>query len=146
MDRETGVRRGLAFLLARVLLGLMFFMTGMYKLFEMGPVEHVRRFFLEAYADTFLPIWSLWLVGIAIPFVEFVAGGLVLLGFRTREALIALGCVLVIVTFGHLLKEPFFRFDTHVMPRAILLLVILATPVEYDRFSLDHLVRMRTGS
>jgi len=39
-------------------------------------------------------------------FVERDRGVLVILGLRVRDALIALGFVLVIVTFGHLLKEP----------------------------------------
>lgn len=72
-----------ALFLARAVLGLIFFMAGVYKVFQLGPVGHVRRFFLQ-YQDTFLPTWSLWTVGFVIPFVELGAGFLVLLGwFRT---------------------------------------------------------------
>ncbi len=92
------------------------------------------------FADTFLPVWSLWAVGVAIPFFELTAGALVILGLRVREALIALGLVLAIVTFGHLLKEPLYEFHTHVIPRLALLLFILVLPREDDRFSVDHLL------
>ena len=57
-----------------------------------------------------------------------------------QEALLALGFVLVIVTFGHLLKEPLYSFYEHVIPRLVLLLFILAMPQEADRISLDSLL------
>ena len=112
-------------------------MAGVWKVFRLGPLEHARKYFLP-FADTFLPVWSLWLTGTIIPFVELIAGALVILGLRTREALVALGVVLVIVTFGHLLKQPLYEFHTHVIPRLALLLFILLLPREDDRFSLDH--------
>ena len=117
-------------------------MAGVYKVFQLGPLQHARKYFLP-YADTFLPIWSLWATGVVIPFVELVAGGLVILGLRTREALVSLGFVLAIVTFGHLLKEPLYEFHTHVIPRLALLLFILLLPREDDRFSLDYLLKRR---
>ena len=126
-----------AMVFARLVLGLIFFMAGEWKVFQLGPIEHVKMFFLP-YTDTFLPVWSLWAVGFTIPFVELIAGGLVIVGLRTREALVALGFVLAIVTFGHLLKEPLYEFHTHVIPRLALLLFVLLLPREADRFSLDH--------
>lgn len=92
---------------------------------------------MDPYADTFLPAWSLWATGVAIPFVELIGGALLLLGWRVREALIALGFVLLIVTFGHLLKEPLYEFHTHVIPRLGLLVFLLWCPREDDRFSMD---------
>jgi hypothetical protein len=67
-------------------------------------------------------------------------GALLLIGLRVREALIALGGVLVIVTFGHLLHEPLFNFSGHVIPRLALLLFLLWCPREMDRWSLDFLL------
>src|SRR6185369_1811852 len=116
-----------AMVFARLVLGLIFFMAGEWKVFQLGPIEHVKMFFLP-YTDTFLPVWSLWAVGFTIPFVELIAGGMVIIGLRTREALVALGFVLAIVTFGHLLKEPLYEFHTHVIPRLALLLFVLMLP------------------
>lgn len=79
----------------------------------------------------------------AIPFIELIAGTLVILGLRTREALIGLGFVLAIVTFGHLLKEPLYEFHSHVIPRLALLLFILIMPHEDDRFSVDYFLTRR---
>ena len=144
MQRKRAIDRSWAILFARLVLGLIFFMAGLYKVFHLGPLEHARKYFLP-YADTFLPIWSLWATGVVIPFVELVAGGLVMLGLRMREALVSLGFVLAIVTFGHLLKEPLYEFHTHVIPRLALLLFILLLPREDDRFSLDYLLLFRTN-
>ena len=129
--------RALGVFFARAALGLMFLMTGIFRVFEMGAVEHARRFFVGPYAETFLPTWSLWLVGTTIPFVELSAGALMLLGFRVREAAMGIGGVLLIVIFGHMLTEPFFAFDGHVLPRMLLLLVVLLVPRKHDRLSVD---------
>jgi uncharacterized membrane protein YphA (DoxX/SURF4 family) len=137
--------RAWALLFARLVLGLIFFMAGMWKVFRLGPLEHVRKFFLP-FSDTFLPVWSLWLVGSVIPFVELVAGALVILGLGTRAALVSLGFVLAVVTFGHLLENPLYEFHTHVIPRLALLLFVLLLPREDDVFSLDYLLgRRRVG-
>jgi len=133
-----------AILFARLVLGLIFFMAGVYKVFQQGAIEHARQWFLP-YSDTFLPVWSLWAMGVTIPFVELIAGAMVIVGLRTRDALVALGFVLAVVTFGHLLKVPLYEFHTHVIPRLALLLVIMLPPREADRFSVDHFLEIRTA-
>jgi len=138
----TNIDRAWAILFARLVLGLIFFMAGVMKVFQLGPLNHARKYFLP-FADTFLPVWSLWAMGVIIPFVELIAGAMVILGLRVREALVALGLVLAVVTFGHLLKEPLYEFHTHVIPRLALLLFILLLPRSNDYFSLDYLVWRR---
>lgn len=135
--------RGWALFFARQVLGFIFFMAGVHKVFRMGPLEHARRLFVEPYADTFLPVWSLWVTGSVVPVVELLAGALLIAGLRVRAALLALGFVLVLVTFGHLLKEPLFAFHTHVIPRLALLLFILLLPRAEDLISLDGLLGRR---
>lgn len=138
-DDVTAVsNRTWALLLARLILGLIFFMAGAWKVFSLGPLEHARRLFVEPYADSFLPEWLLWASGTAIPVVELVAGALLLVGWRRREAYLALGAVLVVVTFGHLVAEPLYPFHTHVIPRTALLLFLLVMPAEEDKLSVDE--------
>jgi uncharacterized membrane protein YphA (DoxX/SURF4 family) len=139
----TNIDRAWAILFARLVLGLIFFMAGVMKVFQLGPLNHARKYFLP-YADTFLPVWSLWAMGVVIPFVELIAGAMVILGLRVREALVALGFVLAVVTFGHLLSEPLYEFHTHVIPRLALVLFILLLPREDDRFSLEFVVSRRS--
>ena len=130
-------RRSWAIFFARGVLGLIFCVAGAYKVFTLTPAGHAHKWFVDPYADTFLPMWALWVTGVTIPFVELLAGALLLIGWRVTEALIALGFVLLIVTFGHLLKEPLYEFHTHVIPRLALLLFLLLLPREDDRFSID---------
>lgn len=134
-DRDAA-RRALAVLLARTVLGLIFFQAGVYKVFVQGPVAHARQWFLP-FSDTFLPVWSLWAVGVTVPFVELAGGALVLAGWWTTAGLAMLGAVLAVVTFGHLLHEPLYAFHEHVIPRLSLTLVVLLAPRAWDRWSLE---------
>ncbi len=120
-------------------------MAGYWKCFELTPVGHTQRFFLEAYQNTWIPTVLLWATGLSIPVIELVAGALVILGFRTRLALIALGFVLVIVTYGHTLVEPLFSTQGHVFPRGVFLLAALALPEGEDRLSIDFWLARRAS-
>jgi hypothetical protein len=112
--------RAWAVFFCRAILGLIFFMAGVNKCFVMTPLGHARHFFVGPYADTFLPTWSLWATGTAVPLVKHIA-----------------------VTFGHLLKMPLYEFHTHVIPRLALLTVVLLIPREDDAISVDGFLRSR---
>ena len=144
--KSAPTNRALAILIARAILGLIFFMAGWYKVFDMGPVGHAHKFFLDPYKDSFLPAWTLWAAGTTVPFVELIAGGLVIVGWQRRLAYIGLGAVLVMVTFGHLLAEPLYEFHTHVIPRTALLLFALSTPADDDTLSVDEWLRRRRAA
>ena len=130
----------------RWVLGLIFFMAGWWKVFELGAAEHARRFFLSGFTETWIPVWLLWALGVAIPFGELVAGALVCLGWRLREACVVLGLILVCVAYGHLLLEPLFDTTGHIFPRLVLLTFVLCAPREGDRLSLDHFLRSRAAA
>lgn len=130
-------------LFVRLVLGLIFARAGWFKVFDMGPLVHAEQLFLPYAETTFLPPWSLWAMGTLIPVVELVAGVLLLAGWRVFEAGLALGAVLVIVTFGHLLLEPLYAFNSHVIPRLLLLGVLFLVPAGWDRFTLDHWLDQR---
>ena len=133
--------RAWAILFARLVLGLIFGMAGWGKLFQMGATQHAHRFFVDPYGSTWIPAWLLWTLGLAIPYIEFAAGWLVFAGFLVRPALLALGAILAIVTYGHLLKDYLYEFHTHVIPRLALVLFLLSMPRSEDVLSLDHLFR-----
>src|SRR5471032_2930877 len=139
-QRQLWTAMGLAF--ARGTLGLIFFMAGAHKVFVLGPVGHVEKYFLP-FQDTFLPTWSLWAVGFVIPFIELGAGALVLLGWQRTVAYASLGAVLMTVTFGHLMHDSLYAFHEHVIPRLALLVVLLLMPPTADRWSLDEYLERR---
>lgn len=130
---------------ARWVLGLTFFMAGWWKTWELTPAGHAERFFLGQFTETWIPVWLLWALGVAIPVVELAAGALVILGLARRPAYLALGVVLVIVTYGHLLIEPLFSLTGHIFVRLALLLFVMMVPIERDRLALD-VVRNRRGA
>lgn len=143
MSAERRLDLALAALFGRLMLGLLFAVQGWHKVFEMGPMKHARRFFLEGYTETWIPAWLLGSVGVTVPFVELVAGALLLVGFWIRPVLVVLGALLLMVTYGHLLAEPFFDVTTHIFPRAVFLLFLLVLPRSADRWSMDALVARR---
>ena len=82
-------------LFVRWILGLLFLMAGYWKVFVLTPAAHAQRFFVDGFADTWIPQWLLVALGYAIPFLELIAGILIFVGLRSREALIAVGLLLV---------------------------------------------------
>lgn len=141
-SRSDLVMRAWGLACARVVLGLLMGMRGFDKVFNMTPAVHASRFFTTAYADTWIPQWLLWITGVSIPFVELFTGVLLFIGWRTNEALIALGLLLMMVTYGHMLANPMFN-DIIIFTRLVLLVVVAVGPRSGDWFSLDYWLARR---
>ena len=124
-------------LISRWTLGILFLMAGYWKVFVLTPVQHADRFFVEAYADSWIPEWLLNVLGLSIPLLELAASILLCVGWRIREALIALGLLLVITTYGHALQDPFFDIDGHTFTRLALIILLLLAPAGSAKYSLD---------
>src|SRR5881409_2944259 len=108
MTRQKKRAHGWARFFCRVMLGLIFGMAGWYKCFTMTPLGHAHTYFTGPYADSWIPHWLLLATGIVVPIVELIAGALLIAGWRVKDALVALGLILLLVTYGHLLKEALF--------------------------------------
>ena len=93
---------------------------------------------MEGFSESWIPGWLLQLFGYSIPFLELVAGLLICIGFRTKEALIAVGLLLIVTTYGHALQQPLFDIDGHTFTRLALIVFLLLAPLGNDRYSLDH--------
>lgn len=122
----------------RLILGILFLMAGWWKVFDLTAVEHARRFFVEGFADYWIPAWLLWPLGFVIPFVELAAGVLLIAGLRIRDTLVVLAFLLVVTTYGHALKEPLFDIDGHTFTRLALIVFLLVLPASAHRFSIDY--------
>lgn len=132
-------------LIARAILGTLFLMAGYWKVFVLTPSGHADRYFVDAFAEHWIPEWLLNSLGFGIPFLELLAGFLVLIGLRTREALMALGLLLIVTTYGHALQQPLFDIDGHTFTRLALIVLLLLAPAGSNRFSVDGLVARRRG-
>ncbi len=138
--------KGWARMFARVMVGIIFFMAGWWKCFTLTPMAHAKGMFVEGYAETWIPAFLLWGLGLAIPVVELVAGALLIVGWRTREALVAIGFILLIVTYGHTLSEPLYSIQAHILPRGLLMFIALALPAAEDRWSVDSVLAARAAA
>jgi uncharacterized membrane protein YphA (DoxX/SURF4 family) len=118
-------------------------MAGYWKVFVLTPAVHAQQFFVEGFAATWIPEWLLQILGYGIPFLELVAGFLICVGLRSREALIAVGLLLIVTTYGHALQEPLFDIDGHTFTRLALIVFLLMIPAGNDRFSVDHFLSER---
>ena len=127
----------------RVMAGLLFAMAGYQKIFVLTPRMHAQKLFLEPYAATWIPGALLWLLGVTIPFVEFLGGALLIAGWLRRPVAVVLGFLLLLVTYGHALSEPFFDVTTHILPRLLLLLPTLMLHTSHDQWSADALLARR---
>lgn len=136
----------IATLIPRLIVGLLFLMAGVWKVFVLTPAEHARQFFVQGFVETWIPEWLLTGLGLGIPFLELAAGLLLVIGLRTREALIAMGLLLVITTYGHALQQPLFDIDGHTFTRLALIIFLLLAPPGSDRYSIDCLLRNRSAS
>lgn len=126
----------------RLLLGLIFLMQGYGKVFTWGVDNLYQMEFFKGTYEAFLPHWLIYGTAWYTSYVELIGGILLIIGLKRDYALYALASVLVIVTFGHGLVQPIWELD-NVMYRAALLVTLLLLPSEWDRFSLDSLLKLR---
>lgn len=131
-----------AVLTIRLLLGLVFLMQGIGKVFKFGVENVYQNFFYGTYNEL-LPSFLLKFTAYYTSYVEFLGGILLILGLFRNYTLYAFASVLVIVTFGHGLTEPIWDLS-HVMYRAILLIALLLLPDHWDRFSADELRKKKS--
>ncbi len=136
----------LAVFLMRTMLGLVFLYAGFWKVFVLGADQHAAQFFVAAYKDSWIPGILLTVTGYAIPYFELIAGLMIVIGLRTREAVFLCGLLLLLTTYGHLLKEPLFDIDGHTFTRLALIVGWLLMPIGSDRISVDGVLAARRGA
>jgi len=136
MERVTNTQ--IATIAVRWMLGLLFTMAGWWKVFELSATEHARQFFVQGFADSWIPEWLLWSLGVSIPFVELAAGLLLLVGWRIRETLAVLAGLLLVTTYGHTLQQPLFDIDGHTFTRFALIVFLLCQTEDSHRLSIDR--------
>lgn len=135
MNPDNTAQRHAGMFLLRALLGIIFLMQGFGKVFTWG-VPHVYENIFKAYEATWIPLPVLQATAYFTSWMEFLGGGLLLLGLFRRWVYAGLGLVLLMVSFGHGVLQPIWDLQ-HVFPRAVLLIALYLLPQEWDRWSLD---------
>jgi putative oxidoreductase len=136
----------LAILLARLAVGLLFFLSGRGKLFVPERREEMRKTLVAAHVP--FPEFNTGFVAT----VEFVFGSFLVLGFATPLACVMLGCVMIMAiatTAIRNIKAPpllgwlsEFLYLPEVLSLVILVWLFLSGP---GWFSLDHLIASRAA-
>jgi uncharacterized membrane protein YphA (DoxX/SURF4 family) len=126
----------IALLLMRLVLGILFFMQGYDKVFNLG-LKKTEEGVEDALHKTKLPHSLVKGITIISSLIELLGGIMLIAGLLIYPALTFLGIDLLVVVFAMSLREPLWdmRF---VWPRLILVLALLLLPSACDRFSLDY--------
>ena len=88
----------LAYALLRIVVGVNLLMHGVSRMMA-GPGMFAAKL-VGQFARAPLPVWSVWSFGMVLPAIEALIGLLLLIGLRTRAALIAGSLLILVLTFG----------------------------------------------
>lgn len=125
----------------RVILGLLFFFQGYDKVVSVGMKGVIEAFKIELGGKK-VPQFILVLCTYYSSFVEFLCGGLLVLGLFTDYSLYLLGINLILVVGAFSLIKPMWDMQ-FVLPRLLLLSILLWLPAESNQISVDHFLRLR---
>ena len=106
METETASDRRdrrLAYALLRILVGINFTMHGVSRML-MGPSVFAEKLTTQ-FGHSPLPLRVVWAFGMVLPAIEALLGMLLLLGLRTRAALVAALLLMMLLTFGVVLVQ-----------------------------------------
>ncbi|WP_373057375.1 DoxX family protein [Zunongwangia sp. H14] len=122
----------LAYILARITLGLNFFMHGLVRI---PKLEAFAKGLASGFEGTLLPAVIAEAFGYVLPFFELIIGALILLGFKTKQVLAAAAILIMLLIFGSGLKEDWGAVGTQML--YALFIFFLLFHLEYNRFALD---------
>jgi thiosulfate dehydrogenase [quinone] large subunit len=93
----------LAYALLRAVVGTNLMMHGVSR--SIGGTGEFAAKLVMQFAHAPLPAWSVWVFGLTLPAIEGGLGLLLLIGLRTRAALIAASALIIVLTFGSSLLQ-----------------------------------------
>lgn len=129
-------KEDIAILLARLVLGALFFLQGYDKVFRLG-LKATGDSVENAMHQTGLPAGFVRGITVISSLAELICGLLLLAGLFVYPALTILGLDILLVVFAMGLREPLWDMR-YVWPRLILILLLFFVHESYDHFSLDY--------
>ena len=136
MDRSSLSDERVAYALLRIVVGVNMTMHGVSRLL-LGPAVFTGKL-MEQFAHAPLPSWSVRGFGLMLPFVEGLLGVLLLVGLRTRVALIGAGLLMVMLTFGSALVQDWSAAGTQLMYATVFSALLFLR--RYNGFAVDALL------
>ncbi len=131
-----------AYLIARLFLGILFFVQGYDKVFRV-KVHTVYSTMLPSFNRLNINPLLVKIMAYVTSYIEFIGGIMLIIGFFTKAALLLLGTDLLIVAIGLGMLTPMWDMQ-HAFPRLILLLILLILPDYWNVFSLDELFKLNS--
>lgn len=123
----------------RVILGVLFFFQGYDKIFNV-KMSGVISFFKEEARNKPFPGFLMTPSAYLTSYVEFIAGGLLILGLFKTWSLYLLGLDLILVCGAFSMLKPMWDMS-YLFPRLILLAILLYLPAEWDVLTLDYFLK-----
>ena len=131
--------RQAAYMLLRFVLGMNIFIHGISRLLA-GSALFASKVVTQ-FAQTPLPRWSVYSFGLSLPWIEALLGLLLLIGLRTRAALIGGGLLILTLTFGSSLIQDWSAAGsqlTYALAYTALLFLL-----RYNTWSIDQALAKR---
>jgi thiosulfate dehydrogenase (quinone) large subunit len=126
----------LAYALLRIALGLNLFMHGISRL--LAGVENFVNSMVKTFQNTILPTAVVVPFGYALPWLEAAIGLLLIIGFRTREALVSGALLMLALTFGTTLRQDWDVAAIQLFYSTVYAILIAA--LRYNSLSVDEKV------
>lgn len=139
-DSATTLDRQMGFAILRFVLGIN--MLGR-SLIRLPEINEFASGMADGFADTFLPGPFVYVFGFVIVLTELVIGVLLLLGWKTRWALLTMGILLASLTFGQLLQQSYGTVANILL--YVIAITFLLFNTRYDYFSIDRGFSVKTG-
>lgn len=137
LNQAFTVDRILAYTLLRATVGINLVIHGIARTFMVGlptfAAETVKQF-----EGSPLPVWQVQSFAYFVPPVELLLGVLLIIGLRTRWALVAASVVMMGLIFGMSLRMNWNVVFLQMFYSALYFMLLMSR--EYDRFSIDALL------
>jgi thiosulfate dehydrogenase [quinone] large subunit len=130
----------LAYGLLRLALGMNFLMHGVSRLMD-GPGDYAFKL-RQQFEHSPLPQWAVYGFGVMLPGIEALLGALLIVGLRTKPALVAAALWMTVLTFGSGLIQNWSGAATQLTYAAIIA-AMLAT-VRFNGWSVDAWLKKKS--
>ena len=129
----------IAVLIARVILGILFFAQGYDKVFKVKP-SGVIATFRAPFEARRVPGFAIAGAAYYTSYIELIGGLLLIIGLAKNFVLPLLGLDLILVAAGFSMMKPMWDMQ-YFFPRLALLIFLLVAPAGWDVLSADYLIK-----
>ncbi|WP_339701060.1 DoxX family protein [uncultured Marixanthomonas sp.] len=128
----------LAFFIARITIGINLLVHGLVRI---PKLEAFANGIVKGFSETYLPEILVTSFAFGIPFIEFIIGSLLLIGWKTKYAAAAGGFLIALLILGSAFKEDWGAVGTQ-MVYAIFFFLLIKN-LDHNYWSIDTNARKK---